>query len=248
MLYAVSFSIFCVGAGVFSLRDTLFPAPTCLDMKQNGFESGVDCGGVCSLRCTEEVIPYTVLWSKAVPSGKGLYDLVALVSNKNIDNASHEVGFTFTVYDTKGVPLGSLSGSTTVPLDGKFPLILQNIPLDTAIGSVSATLRDGPHYLVKEKPTSPTIRVLRKEYDVDSISRVFATLANTKQIEIRDLPVRVLLFDAQDNVFAVGQTIVPILTKEEVKEVSFTWRERFSRKPSRIEVYPIFNPFDAGDY
>ena len=87
-----------------------------------------------------------------------------------------------------------------------------------------------------------------RRYEAGAISRVYTTLANTKRVVINDLPVRVVLYDEKDNAYAVGQTIIPTLEKEEVKEISFTWSPPLLRAPTRIGIYPIFNPFNAIGY
>lgn len=248
LLYGLTFFVMCSALLVFFMYDRLFPAPTCFDTKKNGYELGVDCGGTCALRCTQEVNPLTVVWAKAVTTGNGIYDLVALVTNTNIDNASREIGYTFTLYDEKGMVTGQLSGSTTAPLDGKFPLIIQNIPLQNSPVNVTATLTDGDHYTVRESPTSPTIKVLDRHYEGGEVPRVYATITNTKRIEITNLPVRVLLFDAKDNVYAVGQTVVPRIEKEGTKEIIITWNNSLPYPPTRIGLYPIFNPYEATGY
>jgi hypothetical protein len=246
--YIFTLLVICAGFTVFLLRGIIFPEPTCVDHKQNGYESGVDCGGICSLRCTSDISPLTVLWAKAVHSAKGRYDLVAMINNSNIDNASHEVGYTFTLYDDKGMVSGTFSGSTTLPLDGKVPVILQSVPLAKAPSNVVATLNDTEHYRVRESPTSPTIKVLSRRFENGSIPRVYAMIVNTKRLEINNLPVRVVLFDEKDNAYAVGQSLVPHLEKEGAQEIIFTWDEPLPTPPTRIGVYPIFNPFEALSY
>ena len=246
--YFISFATFVIAVVVFFARDIIFPEPTCFDTKQHGYELGVDCGGTCSLRCTQEVKPLTVEWSKALPVAKGLYDFVGMVKNTNIDNASRELGYIFTSYDEQGMVTSVFNGSTTAPLDGNFPIIIQNIPLDKAPNKVTLTLIDGFHYKVTESPTSPTIRILERRYEAREISRVYTTIMNTKRLEVLNLPVRVVLFDQNDNAFAVGQTIIPSLSKEGVQELTFTWNEILPTSPTRIGVYPIFNPFEAIDF
>jgi hypothetical protein len=189
-----------------------------------------------------------VLFAKAIRSGQNLYDLAAMVDNKNIDNASLQTGYTFTLYDRQGNISGSFTGSTTAPLGGKFPIIIQNIPLRIAPANVVLTLADGPHYKVQENPVSPTIKILARRYEAGQIPRVYAMIMNTKHVEINNLPVKVLLFDEKDNVYAVAQTLIPHLAKEEAKEIIFTWNEPLSFAPTRIGIYPIFNPFEAIGY
>jgi len=245
LLYALSFFVILCGLAVFFARGILFPAPTCFDGKHNGFEANVDCGGECQIMCQQDVSPLSIVWAKAIASGKDVYDLVALVTNSNIDNASRELGYSFDVYDASGSIMKTFRASTTAPLDGKFPLIIQGVTLPSAPVNTVATLSDTLHYKVNESPTSPTIRILARRYEAGQIPRVYVTVANTKRIEIRDLPVRVLLFDNNDNVYAVGQTVIPELLKEGVKEIIITWNEPLPVAPTRIGVYPIFNPFEA---
>ena len=198
--------------------------------------------------CQEDVNPLSVVWTKAIPTSSTTYDLVAFISNANINNASREMGYTFSLYDEKGILTGTISGSTTAPLDGKFPIIVQNIPLANPPSNVVTALSDLPHYKVAESPTSPTLKIVERRYEPGATSRVYATVANTKRIIINDLPVRVVLFDEKDNAYAVGQTIIPVLQKEEEKEISFTWNPPLLQVPTRIGVYPIFNPFNAIGY
>lgn len=249
VMYALATITAVAALVVFLLRDTLFPAPTCVDKKQNGYEVGVDCGGVCALRCSSEVSPINVLFAKALPVGPGVYDLVGMVDNGNINNASVSTKYVFSLYNSQGQEIPGVRGETIIPLGGKSPIIVQNVRLSQRPYNVLLTLSDGPHFKVEEIPTSPTIKVLDRHYEPNPMTpRVYATLANTKQKELRNLPVRIVLFDDSDNVYAVGQTIVPRLGKEEVQEVIVTWDSSLPKTPTRIGVYPIFNPFDAIGY
>jgi hypothetical protein len=245
LLYALSFFIVVAAMVVFFMRGILFPAPTCFDGKQNGFEANVDCGGECQLMCQQDVNPLTIVWAKAVASGKDMYDLVALITNSNIDNASKVIGYSFDVYDASGSIVKTIKATTTAQLDGKFPIIVKGVRLSSAPVNTVATLSDTLHYKVNESPTSPTVRVVARRYEPGQIPRVYVTIANTKRIDIKNLPVRVLLFDNNDNVYAVGQTEIPELPKEGEKEIIITWHDPLPLPPTRIGVYPIFNPFEA---
>lgn len=248
LLYALSVAVTLSAITVFVMREKLFPPPTCFDNKKNGYELDVDCGGMCSLRCRQEVNPPVVVWSKAVQSSKDLYDVVVMVNNTNVNNASRLLGYTIMMYNDAGKTIATFSGSTTAPLAGKFPIIIQNIVLTEIPKTVIATLTDGPHYSVQESPTSPTVKIVDRMYEQDSISRVYATVINTKHVEINNLNVRLVLFDDDDNAYAVGQTVVPRLEKEGFEKIVFTWKEVLPHKPTRIEVYPIFDPFRAVNY
>lgn len=230
---------------VFLFRGVLFPEPTCFDGQRNGFEIGVDCGGECVLRCREEVYPLSVVWSSAVKSSEFTYDLVGLVSNKNIDNASMFLGYTFTAYSSKGEVLDRLSGTTTPPLDGEFPIIVQNVTLSEEPNHVVLTLNDTQHFKVKENPASPTVSITNKTYEAGKTPRVYAQIKNTKQFEVRDLEVRAILLNERGNVFAAGRTFVPRLLGEESQQLVFIWKNSFETPPARVLIYPIFNPFNV---
>lgn len=245
IIYALIGIILTASIVVFFLRGILFPSPTCGDLKQNGYELGVDCGGLCDKKCTEEVIPLTPLWARAILVATSTYDLVGLVSNSNIDNASRELGYSFNVFNSAGEIVKTIQASTTAPLDGRFPVIAQNIMLIDEPAKVALSLYDTDHYKVRESPTSPTVTITDRRYESTNISRLYATVTNTKRLEIRDLEVRAVLYDSYDNAYAVGKTVIPFLDKEGRVEIVFTWGAPLDKEPVRIGIYPIFNPFDA---
>jgi hypothetical protein len=179
-------------------------------------------------------------------TGSSTYDLVAMITNKNIDNASRSLAYRFTLYDNEGNELGRHTGSITPPIDGDFPIILQNINVEKGIVSrVVTDLLDQPHYAVRSKPKSPTIKVTGTRYEPGQVSRVYAFINNTKQVELENIPVKVILFDISDNAYAVGDTIVPYLGKEESVSISFLWPYQFRDPPAKIRIYPLLDPFNV---
>lgn len=244
MMYAVGAFIALVFVALYVFRGAIFPQADCFDGKENGFETGVDCGGTCSLKCAQEVIPLSVSFARALPTSSDTYDFVALVSNKNIDNAPREIGYTFTAYNREGKELATVRGKTITPIDGDFPVVEQNVALTETPFEVRAVVSSNvPHYKVLEKPATPTLRVTGTRYEAGTVPRVYATLTNTKRLEFRNLPVRVFLYDASGNVYAAGETVIPSLSKEGSQEVVFTWKNTLPVAPTRIRVFPILDPF-----
>ena len=244
LIYALAALFFITASSLYIFRDTVFPNPTCFDDKQNGFESGVDCGGTCSLRCKEDIIPLSVVWSRALPTSSTTYDFVALISNKNIDNAPRQIQYLFVAYDATGAEFYTEKGETRVPIDGDFPIVMQNVVLKKEPTEVTVRLQSSvPHYKVLEKPANPTLRLTGTRYEQGSIPRVYSTITNMKRLPFSDLPVRVVLYDAGGNAYGVGETVVPYLGKEETKELVFTWDQAFKEAPTKIRVFPILDPF-----
>jgi hypothetical protein len=243
IIYAICTIIVLSLLSIYLFWDTIFPTPRCNDGKQNGYESGVDCGGVCALRCSQEVVPLKVIWSRALLISSSTYDLAMMVSNKNIDNTPRTLGYTFKIYNDRGEIMETISGNTTAPLDSDFPIVRQNIVLPEPPKQVVAEVTDGPHFKVNENPASPTIRRSNVKYESGTIPRIYATITNTKRVVINNLQIRVVAYDSYNNAMAVGETIIPLLDKEESKQVVFTWRAPFQTVPTKIVVYPILDPF-----
>jgi hypothetical protein len=244
LVYGAGLLVALVLLFVYAFRNTLFPTATCFDGRQNAFESGIDCGGECSLRCFQDVIPLATIWARALRTSSTTYDLAALVSNKNIDNAPKQMGYVFKVYDRNGTQIKEVAGTTTVPIDGDFPIIEQSVTLQSEPGNVHLVLEsETSYYRVLEKPAAPTLRITDRRYESGAIPRVYATISNNKRVALRDIPVRVILYDVSGNAYAAGKTIIPFLDKEGKQEVVFTWDRAFGLDPTNIIVYPIFDPF-----
>lgn len=243
ILYFLSTFITVVAVTVYLLRETIFPSPTCVDGKQNGFEIGVDCGGLCALRCSSEVVPLSVTWSRFIKVSGSSYDVVAMISNKNINNAAHFVNYTFTLYGQDGQPFQDIKGTTVTPVNGDFPIIRQSITAIKVPKSVTVSIEDAPHYMVNEKSTSPTLSIGNERFEAGDKPRVYVSVQNRKRMTIRNLPIEVVLFDEDNNAYAVGSTNIPELAKEETKTVSFVWESPLPVAPTRIRAYPIFDPF-----
>jgi hypothetical protein len=233
--------IFTLAVSAFVVTHYIVPDPTCFDTKKNGFEVGIDCGGECSLMCDSDVVPLTVLWARALPTGTSTYDIVGLIENKNINNAPLDVPYTFTVFNKEGNQLFMYNGTTSISVDDDMPLVLQNILLVDAPYNTVLTLHPTKHYVTPEKDGAPPIKTLRDRYEEGDTSRVYVTIKNVTQKTFSHLPVRIILYDDNNNAIGVGETVVPYLNKEEQQELVFTWRTPFTVPIARTRVYYQFS-------
>jgi hypothetical protein len=85
--------------GVFPYWITHREKPTCFDGKQNQEETGVDCGGPCTLLCKGDADDLKILWTKVFPVRQGVYDVVAYIENPNFNVAVPEFSYTAKLYD-----------------------------------------------------------------------------------------------------------------------------------------------------
>ncbi|MDQ5962712.1 MAG: hypothetical protein QG653_519 [Patescibacteria group bacterium] len=238
---ATIFFIFAIGAYLF--QNVLFPEPTCFDVKQNGFEVGVDCGGECALRCTSEIVPIKVTWARALSVGNNRYDLVGLVENKNIDNTPKEIGYKFSVFGKDGAEIFVYTGTTTISVEDEKPIIVSNKLVNGTPDKTTLTIFPAQHFTANEKPKSPLVRTLRVRHEDGDIPRVYVTLKNMTQKSFADLPVRVVLYDSNRNAIAAGETLIKSLNPEAEPEIVFTWNERFSSPVASTVVYYDFKSF-----
>src|ERR1035437_2857393 len=91
------FGLFLIALFIF-LYPIIFQKPTCGDLKQNGDETGVDCGGSCPLMCKDKTSDPVVLWSRAFPVLGNTYNLVAFVENQNKNSGVVNMPYEFRIY------------------------------------------------------------------------------------------------------------------------------------------------------
>ncbi|MFO0743477.1 MAG: hypothetical protein U0469_00260 [Candidatus Paceibacterota bacterium] len=232
----------------------LNPVPTCFDKKQNGDELGVDCGGSCQAVCPTQVAAFNIKFAKAIKTEDGLYDLVALVENKNSDKNTVDgsVDYIFNIYDKAGSVIKTVTGTTSLLLGQTFPVIVQNTPIDLGssgndIGQVSFQIKDNNKSWKNENSVyaSSFFNVYDTRFDQNKndISQLNVTLQNLTAATFRNFPVRVMLYDDKNNLIGVNETIVKEFGPREMKNVIFTWRNPLNSDNPKVNVYEIITPF-----
>lgn len=245
IIYAVAAVIFTVSFAVYQARTIIFPDPTCFDKKQNGYETGVDCGGTCSLRCTSDISMVAVDWTRAIKVSGNVYDFAGMLSNKNINSAPMSISYVFTAFNKNGGIIKTITGDTIVLVSGSFPVIKQNIVLSEPPVKLLLKLNQEPYYATFENPTVSSIRINNFMYEPGSITRMYVNIANTTRNVYLKLPIRMVAYDEYDNAIAVGENILPSLDKEEQKQVVFVWHSPFLVTPTKVRTYPIISPFSV---
>lgn len=245
LLYALGLLSVVILLGIYGFRDTLFPAPTCSDNKQNGYETGIDCGGGCARKCPNETIPLSVLWSRALPVSNGVYDLVAYVSNKNQDSAPSSLFVNFTVIDASNAVIFTRRVVTIPPAATDLPVIISNVALPSVPKVVTATLEEGTSYKIDSRFQSVQISSLNKHFENGITPRLYATLRNQTRNAFDRFTVRAVLYDEAGNAFGVGETYVEHLDKEQTADIVFTWKTPFAQTPVTMQIFPVLPPFGS---
>ena len=89
-----------------------WPTPTCFDGRQNGTETGVDCGGGCEQVCRAQAVELKILWSRVFEVTHGVYTAAAMVENANLDAGVAVLPYSFRLVDENNLLVTFRQGKT----------------------------------------------------------------------------------------------------------------------------------------
>src|SRR3989338_6097159 len=94
-----------------------YRTPTCFDSKQNGDETGVDCGGSCQKLCTAESLPLILKGDpRVLELADNTFEVAALIENPNINGEIYRAAYTLKLYDALStIPIKVIEGETHIP-------------------------------------------------------------------------------------------------------------------------------------
>lgn len=217
--------------------------PTCNDGKQNGTESGVDCGGSCRLVCTEEVPDSIILWSRAFNISEDVYSAVAQVENPNALSLGLSRPYEFRFYDDENQFIARVIGYATLPPNQVSTIFEGGIK--TGNREIKRTtfswLQSGAWYKVN-KEILDDYKILVTGITLTNEGtrpRLEARLTNEGDIAMPELSVVAIVYDIDGNAITASKTLSTILGVGASSPVYFTWPAPFETAYSRIEVIPI---------
>jgi len=223
------------------------PAPTCFDGRQNGNETGLDCGGDCLLACVEESRPLSILWTRALPVAPGRYDLVALVENVNRDLGARRQDYAFSIYGEDNALLARRTGETFVNPGETFVIFESRLEVeDRPVGKVFLELADQTAWQ-KALPGVKEISLTRRGFTNEPKPLLLLAVDNTGASVARDLEVVAILSDLNRNAMAASATVLDRLAPGERQEISLTWPEAFVAEPSYFDFYWRLNDLAGAD-
>lgn len=232
ILYALGFACVIILAAAYPVYLVVHKAPTCFDTKQNGTETGVDCGGTCALLCKGEAKPPHVVWAKAFPIGSEAYDLAAYVENVNTNAGLRSVRYTISVFDTDEKLLTKKNGVTEfAPASGillfETGVSFSGNPERTEVSFNENDLTKWTRATTAQSSVVSKNQILK---NVDSAPRFDAVLVNTDQVnEVPNLTLGAIVYDALRHPIAVSKTYVKLIPKRGEQDIFFTWPLRFTK-------------------
>lgn len=224
--------------------------PTCFDRKQNGDETGIDCGGSCLLSCTAENYRLVTLWSRAFPVTGGNYNLMAYIENQNRESGISKINYEFRAYDQENIFLGRREGSTFISSNDRTAIFEGGIEAGNRVPSrVDFTFTSAPVWIKVNRDQKNALAVSAEDKVVSNIfesPKVTANIVNKTLNNIENLDVFIVLYDEEGNVMNVSKTFVQNLPKNSKVPVVFTWPEPLEKNPSVVDIFPQVNIFELG--
>lgn len=223
--------------------------PTCSDGKQNGTETGVDCGGGCVRACLTSTDPVSIIWSRAFEVTPGRYNAVAYIENHNIDKAVNRINYRFRFADANNVYIGKREGATFIPPSGNFAVFEPAIDLGYSV-PVYTTFEFTEAYDWWQVPANnlDQLKILFSEIkltDETTKPKLSVNIKNKSLFVIPDLSVVAILYDAGGNAIGASQTYLEQISGEEERTITFTWPNPFPAEVVAKEILPMFNVFSA---
>lgn len=246
-LYLSILAIVFLGIGFWIGYPYLQVEPTCFDSKQNGDETGVDCGGSCQRACAFEVDDLSVIWSRVFKVTDGRYNAVAYLENQNKNAAVYSIRYRFRFADENNIYIGNREGEISIPPAGRFAIFEPAVGLGHSVPVyASFEFLEIPDWVNVEsqKLNQLDIAISNIELsDVDTKPRMSALVENNSLYTIPDLNLVTILYDTRGNAVSVSNTYLEVLRGEESKIVNYTWPEPFPGEVVVKEVIPMYNVF-----
>jgi hypothetical protein len=228
------------------------PKPNCFDKKMNQNEEGVDCGGVCDLKCpikpSEDI---KVTKAGYVESGiNGKFDLYVDINNPNNFFGVQHFDYEFKILKADGSMAKSVKGKSFImPGESKF-IVEHNVAVEEAPERVIFEVANpqwvefSGDYLQK-----PELRVVNKQYNeiVGGIGYFEATglIKNESPYDFTEIKIIVILKDSTGNVVALNSTIMGGLRSGENRDFRVFWPNRFSGNVGNMEIQTEVNLYDS---
>jgi hypothetical protein len=224
----------------------IFKKPTCTDLKQNGDETGIDCGGACTRMCKESTRDPVVLWSRAFPVVGNTYNFVAYIENQNKNSGIENIAYEFRAYDVNNRLLGRKQGSTYIPPNKQFAIFEPRFDAGEA-KLKSITFEFVPPYnWIKKEPTLNSLQVYVDNVLLGDDIKSPSLSARIKNESIYDLPlfeIIAILYDLDGNAINASKTFKEGLKSGDSLPVFFTWPEKLTGEPVIKDVLVSINPF-----
>jgi hypothetical protein len=221
---------------------------TCNDNLRNQDERGIDCGGVCTRMCINDVSPVITLWQRPVKISDGVYSAIAYIENKNQTSGIQKLSYEMRMYDEKNILLTEpVNGHTFIAPNSRTAIIENNLVTgNRSPKTVFFTLKN-PVLWDRVLPYPDQSNIVSSNIevrDIEKYPKISARIKNNHAThDYRNIPIIIIVYDSVGNIITLSNTVIDILPHASEKNIYFSWQIPFGEKPARIEIIPRINPF-----
>ncbi|MBX4200484.1 hypothetical protein KW790_03470 [Candidatus Parcubacteria bacterium] len=222
----------------------LHRTPTCLDNKQNGLETGIDCGGSCQKVCKSEALPILMKGDPRVFKLSNTTYAVALeVENPNTNSEIFRAGYTLRIYEKDNpTPLKIIEDSTFVPANSQFAIYFGPLSFSSSTPS-RATFEwmENEFNWQKTDNTQMPLTVQDKNLNASSTTKLSASLYNPSSKTFSNIELVALISDTDGNISTASKTFVDSISPNSEVPVVFTWPSELG-STTQVEILPRVLP------
>ncbi len=231
---AFLFILSLVFAGVYF--SYFYQPASCFDNKQNGRETGIDCGGSCVRICAIDVTQPQILWSQSFRVADNQYNALAYVANRNKIAATPELNYTFLLYKS-GEVIAKRSGSTILPADSEYPIFEGRIDTDGQVPDKTELILTEPDLWQPATSGRDQFKVIKRElFDTDGRPRLNVTIENTELLEAKKVEIVATIFDSNKKPLTASRTFVDNFPPRSTKNIVFTWPGPIAKTITSCEI------------
>jgi len=249
IFYVVILLLFFSIIGFLIFYHSFNKAPSCTDGKQNGTETGIDCGGSCPSLCAFQADAISILWARAFKVIPGRYNAVAYLINHNKNAAVEKINYRFRFADANNVYIGKREGSTFVPPGGNFAVFEPGIDIGNSIPVyVTFEFTEIPQWLQVSQEKINQLKVLVSNIqlaDETTSPKLSASIKNNSLFTIPNVDIIAILYDGEGNAISTSRTFLDQLNPLQDTDINFTWPEPLPGKVVAKEIIPIYNIFST---
>ncbi len=218
----------------------LSKSASCFDGKMNADETGIDCGGACSLRCDGTYKSLKVNFTRALKVNENKYDIFALVENFNPNISFPKVPYNASVYNSEGILLLSASGTLSVNPSSQAVVYIPNVEIKQEPKIVDFQMSKHNAILqIDSNPNRINVSTWTSQKGVGDTLQVIGELVNPFTASANNVSIYALLYDDTRTVYAVGKTKIKTLKGREKTAIAYTWGN--IPKPTNVEFIFVYD-------
>ncbi|MHB1316277.1 MAG: vWA domain-containing protein [Minisyncoccota bacterium] len=211
--------------------------PSCSDGKQNGDETGLDCGGSCQLLCTSDTLSPVVRWSESFLVSGSVWNAGAYVENPNISSEAPKASYVFRLYDEKNLLITEVTGETFVPKNKKFLVFYPSIETGGRVVKRTEFEFTGEIMWFTKDAHEPDLKVIHNPIEKSTTAPLISgVVENVGVVQSPPVELSVIIYDGRGNAIGISRTYVDSIDVRGKTIFGFTWPKPFKETQISCEV------------